>query len=115
VILTPIVIADASPSPAATNSACPVPNRGVTITNAATPDFPPGALQQMTHDAMVVVRVTVAPDGNITKAEVVDAGGNASLGTAALRAAVASTYVPKIVNCQPTTGTYEFRAEFTPP
>jgi TonB family protein len=107
-ILTPIAIADGSPTPRATSSACLVPNRAVTITNTVVPDFPPAAV---THYAVVVVRVTVAPDGNITKAEVIDSGGNASLGTAALKAAVASTYMPKIVNCQPVIGTYDFRAE----
>jgi TonB family protein len=106
-----IAIADVSPTPAPTSSACPVPNRAVALTNTVIPNAPPAAV---THYAVIVVRVTVAPDGNITRAEVIDSGDNASLGTAALRAAVASTYIPKIVNCQPTTGTYDFRWEINP-
>jgi outer membrane biosynthesis protein TonB len=33
---------------------------------------------------------------------------------AALRAARQSQYSPKIVNCQPTTGSYIFNAQFNP-
>ena len=57
--------------------------------------------------------VTIGPTGNLINATVTQSANNTAIDQAALRAARESQYAPKIVNCQPTTGTYSFRADFT--
>jgi TonB family protein len=78
------------------------------------PDYPESAKELGLGAVTVEVEVTVGPSGNLVGAKVYKSAGNMSIDQAALRAARASTYSPKLVDCQPTTGDYLFRADFTP-
>jgi len=62
----------------------------------------------------VRVLVTVGPDGGVRAANISKSSGNMMSDLAALRAARASSYAPKVVNCVAVTGDYMFRAEFNP-
>jgi TonB family protein len=58
--------------------------------------------------------VTIGPTGNLVDAKISQSAGNMALDQAALAAARQSTYAPKIVDCQPTTGSYYFKVTFDP-
>jgi TonB family protein len=60
------------------------------------------------------MQITIGPSGNIQDAEISKSSGNDAIDQAALRAARQSTYSPKLVNCQPTTGSYLGRFDFQP-
>jgi TonB family protein len=101
-------------APAATPAApaCKTPYQEATASNAVTPDYPDSARELGLGDVTVMVEVTVGPTGALEAASVERSGGNMAIDQAALRAARESTYLPKIVNCAPTSGTYLFRADF---
>ncbi|HTV92760.1 MAG TPA: TonB family protein [Verrucomicrobiae bacterium] len=108
-ILTPMAVV--TDSPAATRTPmCANPNQEATVTNAVY-IVAPNWLQRPTT---VLVEVTIGPAGNLIEARVTrsHSSGNAVLDEAALRAARASQYAPKLVNCMPTTGATLFRAVF---
>ena len=108
------------PQPAGTAAAgtpkpaCANPNVEATVTNPVQPDYPQSALDLGLGAVTVNVEVTVGPSGNLVTAKVYKSSGNMSIDQAALRAARQSTYSPKLVNCEPTTGDYLFRADFQP-
>lgn len=64
----------------------------------------------------VAVRVNVGVNalGDPTSATIVKSSGNKNLDNAAVDAAYGSHYAPKIVNCQPVTGSYLFEVTFAP-
>jgi TonB family protein len=88
-------------------------NGEATVTNAAYPEYPNSASRQY-GPVTALVRVTIGTNGTVLAASIYTSTGSADLDRAALRAARASTYAPKLVNCRPVTGTYIFRAEFKP-
>jgi len=57
--------------------------------------------------------VTLDETGNVVSATIYKSAGNAALDQAAIKAARATSYVPEIVNCVKTAGSYIFRADFT--
>ena len=106
---------NATSAPAETpKPACANPNVEATVTNAVQPDYPESARDLGLGAVSVEVEVNVGPSGNLISATVYKSASNMAIDQAALRAARQSTYSPKLVNCQPTTGNYLFRADFQP-
>jgi protein TonB len=105
----------APPAPAGTpKPACANPNVEATVTNPVQPDYPESARDLGLGAVSVEVEVTVGPSGNLIDAKVYKSSSNMAIDQAALRAARQSTYSPKLVDCQPATGNYLFRADFQP-
>lgn len=102
------------PAPPATPASCPDPNREAHVVDQAAADYPEAAQELGLGDVTVEVKVTVGPSGELVGEEIYQSGHNAEIDREALRVARASTYAPKLVNCQPTTGDYLFLVEFTP-
>jgi protein TonB len=113
-------VASAAPAPVTTappgtpKPACKTPYQDATVVNQAQPEYPDAARDLGLGEVQVAVTVTIGPDGNLIDAKVSQSAGNMSLDQAALAAARQSTYAPKIVNCQPTTGSYYFKVTFDP-
>ena len=63
---------------------------------------------------VVYVDVTVEPDGHVSKTLVTKSSNNMAVDQAAVKAARATTYSPKIMGCQAMTGIFIFRADFRP-
>jgi TonB family protein len=82
--------------------------------NQAQAEYPDAARDLGLGEVQVYVTVTIGPTGSLVDAKVSRSAGNMSLDQAALAAARQSTYAPKIVDCQPTTGTYNFIVTFDP-
>jgi TonB family protein len=106
-ILTPMVIADTPP--------CSRPNSPVVVTNAMPPDYPDSARKLGVEHVVVLVAVIVDPVGRRVGDYIQQSSHNAAMDQAALRAARQSQYAPAYANCEPTTGTFIFRAEFNNP
>lgn len=104
----------AAPPPETPKPACANPNVEASVTNAVQPDYPESARDLGLGAVSVEVEVTVGPSGNLVSASVYKSASNMAIDQAALRAARQSTYSPKLINCQPTTGNYLFRADFQP-
>lgn len=62
----------------------------------------------------VQVMVMVNANGSVSSASVAQSSGYADVDAAALKAALASTYRPRTVNCKPAEGLYLFSASFAP-
>ncbi|MEO6913881.1 MAG: TonB family protein [Candidatus Baltobacteraceae bacterium] len=107
----PVRSAPPAPTPAAR---CAVPYRDAVATNKVPPDYPEMAREQNLGVVTVLVKVTVGASGSLTNATVQQSSGNSSIDNAAVAAARASSYSPKIVNCLPVAGDYGFTAEFDP-
>jgi protein TonB len=113
-------VASAPPQPVSTappgtpKPACKTPYQDATVVNQAQPEYPDAARDLGLGEVQVAVTVTIGPSGNLIDAKVTQSAGNMSLDNAALAAARQSTYAPKIVNCQPTTGSYYFKVTFDP-
>jgi len=111
----------AAPAPAAPSAppgtprpACKTPYQDATAVQAVTPDYPDQAREQGLGEVQVTVIVTISPSGSLVNATIGQGSGNMSIDQAALSAARQSTYAPKIVNCQPVEGTYNFKVTFDP-
>ena len=89
---------------------CAMPFRSVTVTQHVDPTLPAGF--EVTQPAQAVVRVMVGPDGSVIGAAVSQSSGDNVLDRAALQAAQATTYQPKIVDCSPAAGTYMYSWNF---
>jgi len=89
-ILTPMVIAD---------SPCSIPDKEVTVAQAATVGYPDSARDLGLGPVVVYVQVTVNPDGSLTHAVISRSSNNSAIDQAALRAVRQSLYSPRIVNC----------------
>jgi TonB family protein len=113
-------VASAPPAPVSTappgtpKPACKTPYQDATVVNQVTPEYPDQARDLGLGEVQVAVEVTIGPQGNLIDAKIAQTANNMSMDQAALAAARQSTYAPKIVNCQPTTGTYLFRVTFDP-
>jgi protein TonB len=98
----------------ATAPACAVPNAEARVRDAVSPDYPDSARELGLGEVSVLVRVTIGTNGGLIDAAIAQSSGNAAIDDAALRAARASTYAAKIVDCAPVQGAYIFDATFTP-
>lgn len=101
-ILTPIVIADT----------CTTPDHEATVVTAATPA--PDAARSLKTAANVTVAITLGPDGKLVTAKVISSSHNDQVDQAALEAVRATTYTPKVVNCQAVQSEYDFSFGFDP-
>lgn len=101
--------------PGTPKPACQTPFQDARAVQIAQAEYPESARDQGLGEVEVSVKVTVGPDGNLVGPPVILQGsGNMAMDQAALAAARQSTYAPQIVNCQPTTGTYQFKVTFDP-
>src|SRR5579872_2570965 len=100
--------------PGTPKPACKTPYQDATVVNQAQPEYPDSARDLGLGEVQVAVTVTIGPTGNLVDAKISQSAGNMALDQAALAAARQSTYAPKIVDCQPTTGSYYFRVTFDP-
>jgi len=80
----------------------------------AAPDYPESAREQGLGSVQVTVVVTIAPSGSLVSATIGQGSGNMAIDQAALATARQSTYAPKIVDCQPVQGQYNFKVTFDP-
>jgi TonB family protein len=104
-----IALSTASPSPE-----CRQPFADAGIINAMAPDYPDSARYFKLGPVTVLAEVTVGPDGKPQDVSIYKSSGNGAIDREALRAAQASTYSPKVINCKPVIGQFLFRAEFNP-
>lgn len=113
----------ASPAPAATVGPpastptppqCQTPYQDAAVNQGVDPSYPDTAREMGMGTATVAVEVTIGPQGQVLKASIAQSSNNMAMDNAAKQAAEQSTYTPKIVNCQPTTGTYLFKVTFDP-
>ncbi len=72
------------------------------------PSFRPAG--PLTVEAMVLV----GPDGSVESATISHSSGYAGVDAAVIRAARASSYSPKVVDCKPVEGRYLFREDLKP-
>ena len=110
------------------NAVCP---RAATVAFMARPDV--SDLSGLPGEVQVRVDLTIGPDGKLIDARISQSSGNMALDEAALNAARASTYRPKLiavpvrrqagksqpsaddgVTCEAVTGTYRFVVTFDP-
>ena len=89
---------------------CAMPFRNVTVAQHVDPTLPAGF--EVTQPTQTVVSVLVGPDGSVIGASVSQSSGDNVLDRAALQAAQATTYQPKIVDCTPAAGTYMYTWNF---
>ncbi len=88
--------------------------RDVQTISVTQPEFPASAAATTTRTVTVLVEVIVDEYGKVQSLRIKTSSGSLALDDAAMRAANATTYSPKIVNCKPVSGTYVFRADFSP-
>jgi len=106
-----LVSQTAAPSP--TPTACADPNRPIKVQWAKPAVYPPPALHLNLPDMTVGVLVTIDAKGNVEKATIWKGGsGNRQIDLAAIDSARGSTYLPKLVDCQPVESDGIYTAEF---
>ncbi len=111
----PAPVSTAPPAPTtAPAPKCAIPMRDAVATNKVPPDYPELAREQNLGVVTVLVKVTVGASGALSAATIQQSSGNSSIDNAAIAAAKASSYSPKIENCLPVSGDYGFTAEFDP-
>jgi len=91
---------------------CATPYRDATVTNAQMPDYPAIA-RRLGNTGTVVVIVGLSTAGAVSSASVLVSSGSPYLDAAALEAARKSRYAPQIFRCEPISGHYLFRADFS--
>ncbi|HEY3676039.1 MAG TPA: M56 family metallopeptidase [Candidatus Tumulicola sp.] len=82
-------------------------NQSATVLVPQPPDIPKSAYA----DASAQALVTVDADGRPASAKIVKSSGSATIDSAAVAAAMHSTYRAKTVNCKAVIGTYLFRVD----
>lgn len=95
---------------ASIHATCAKPNVPASVVKPAVPEYPLGASPR----GDVIVRVTVAANGDPVATSIVRSSGDAAVDRSAVRAARASTYSPKNAKCVAVTGTYFFRVSMHP-
>jgi TonB family protein len=91
---------------------CYTPYQDATVVQQAPALFPSAARRRRT--TIVILRVTIGPTGKMLSARIEQSSFDVALDQAALAAARASTYAPKVVNCQPVMGEYLLRIVLDP-
>jgi TonB family protein len=104
--------ATSSPMPSPMASTCPTTE--ATVISATEPVFPIGMANMLNGPVTVLAMVTVAVDGSPKAESIIKSSGFKTVDDAVLRAARASTYKPKMFNCEPVQGTYLFRIDYQP-
>ncbi|MGZ3576328.1 MAG: energy transducer TonB [Vulcanimicrobiaceae bacterium] len=96
------------------HNGCKVFYQDAAVVNKVKPNYPDSARDLDLGKVTVLVQVTIGPSGSLVGANLYQSSNNMALDQAALTAARQSSYVPKIVACQPVVGDLLFRAEFDP-
>jgi TonB family protein len=100
----------------ATDAPLPTPdpcNHEAQMMNMVIPALPDSGLPLMPGTAYSAkVEVDLDASGKITKATITTSSGNSALDNASLKAATATTYRPKMVNCKGVPDSYIFRTDF---
>jgi TonB family protein len=109
-VILPVLLAVvlvASPSPA------PVCDKEVSLTSLATVDYASAKARHL-GPVDVTVHVDVGADGTVREARIVPSGSSHDVvvDQIAMRAAVHSTYAPKIVDCTAVRAEYLFKLSF---
>jgi TonB family protein len=99
-------IAQAVPQLALTDSC----SREAAVLNEPIAAYPSSAPKGFV--VFAIVNVTVGPDGVVQMASMYKSTDAPDGDKEALRVARATIYSPKLVDCKPTTGTYELRIDF---
>ena len=110
-ILAAVATMAPSPSPAALPP-CTKPNHEGGLLKAVVPKVSPVQLNQAEDDGAqmwATVKLLIGPDGSVQEATIYRSSGSTALDNAAVTAAKAATYSPKVVNCQPVAGVYLLR------
>lgn len=104
VAMFPLLLAQAtaSPSPLPTGPC----SHEATIASPVMPEFPPSL--RPAGPFTVEATVLVAPDGSVESATISHSSGYSAVDAAVIKAARASTYSPKVVDCKPVEGRYLF-------
>ena len=92
---------------------CATPNRPPIVTSSAAAVAPPSAAS-LPAAVTVRVLVTVARDGSVQAARIVQSSNDTAIDGAALDAARRSQYAPQILACVPVLGTIFVRETFGP-
>lgn len=120
-ILASTLLAQATPSATptpwpASQWPSPRPNgprfHEATITQRAQPVWP-ASLPATTPQLMAMVEVLIGTNGVVEEASIHQSSGYPAADAAAIDAARATIYRPKVVNCRPAEGRYLFKADFT--
>jgi TonB family protein len=93
---------------------CAQPFREAVVTKPQAPIYPQSAKALNLGLLSSVVEVTVDATGKVAAASIYKSSGNAAVDESALQAANATSYAPKLVNCQAVAGRYLFKALFEP-
>ena len=101
-----------SPMPSPMANTCPTTE--ATVISATEPVFTMGMMNMLNGPVTVLAIVTVAVDGSPKAESIIKSSGFKPVDDAVLRAARASTYKPKMFNCEPVQGTYLFRVDYSP-
>lgn len=80
------------------------------MVKAAAPVYP-STLPTSLSPLFAMVQIWVGVDGKVARAKVWKTSGYAAADDAAIKAAQATVYAPKMVDCNPTMGVYLFKAE----
>jgi TonB family protein len=102
------------PVPSLAQATCAQPFREAQVTKPQEPVYPPSAKALNLGILSSVVEITVDAAGKVAAARTYKSSGNAAVDESALKAAYASSYAPKLVNCQAVAGIYLFKALFEP-
>jgi TonB family protein len=98
---------DPSPAPTATCEQKALP------LHADQPNYPDAARKRNLGNVSVEMTVDISATGAVSSVQVTKSSGDPDIDSAALDAALKSTYQPKITNCKAVPGTYLFRADFS--
>jgi TonB family protein len=109
-----LLLGQVTSSPAASPMGSTCPTTEATVISATEPVFPLGTMNMLNGPVTVLAMVTVAVDGSPKAESIIKSSGFKTVDDAALRAARASTYKPKMFNCEPVQGTYLFRIDYRP-
>jgi TonB family protein len=82
------------------------------VVKAVSPNYPRSLPPGLAAFA-VVVNVTIGEEGSVKGATVYDSSGYPDADAAAIEAAKASTYTPKVVDCKPAESVYQLREVFS--
>jgi TonB family protein len=82
------------------------------VVKAVSPNYPRSLPAGLAPFA-VLVNVTIGADGSVKGATIYDSSGYPDADAAAIEAAKASTYNPKLVDCKPAESAYQIREVFS--
>lgn len=110
----PVVTVGPPASTPTPKPACATPYQEATAVNTAPVDYPDQAREANVGVVQVNVIVSLSATGAPTSATLQNSSGNMFIDSEAKRAAMQSTYAPKIVACQPISSQYIFKVTFDP-